>query len=89
MGLIEQTNSRLHFFRGMHLWPIEKELDFENWLENFKEGEDQIYTQIHLQKQYGLLNKNIRGNEYKDEMYKDAPIKAFLSIFYPFMPNNL
>lgn len=40
MGLIEQTNSRLHFFRGMHLWPIEKELDFENWLENFKEGEE-------------------------------------------------
>ena len=38
--IIEQTKERLKFFREVHLWPIAKDLDFENWLDNFETEED-------------------------------------------------
>ena len=38
--ILEETKERLELFREMQLFPIARELDFENWLKNFTNDED-------------------------------------------------
>lgn len=37
--------STYHFYREVQLWPLARELNYEQWLNNFEEGEDQDIAQ--------------------------------------------